>query len=60
MEYGLGISLVASNIRMHNNENFKFFKLKDDFISVVMAWKKENMNPVVTLFTNDVLNKVKI
>ncbi|MBU3156637.1 LysR family transcriptional regulator [Clostridium estertheticum] len=56
VESGLGISLVDSNIRMHDNENFKFFKLKDDFISVVMAWQKENMNPVVPLFTNNVLN----
>ena len=60
VESGLGVTIVDSNIRMHDNENFKFFKLEDDYISVVMAWKKENMNPVVSLFTNNVLEEVKI
>lgn len=60
VESGLGIALVDSNIRMYNTENYKFFKLEDDVISVVMAWKKENMNPIVPLFTNNVLEEIKI
>lgn len=60
VESGLGIALVDSNIRMYNTENYKFFKLEDDVISVVMAWKKENMNPIVPLFTNNVLEEMKV
>ncbi|MFT5873838.1 MAG: DNA-binding transcriptional LysR family regulator [Clostridium sp.] len=60
VESGLGIALVDSNIRMYNTENYKFFKLEDDVISVVMAWKKENMNAIVPFFTNNVLEEIKI
>ena len=43
-----------------NNENFKFFKIEDDIISVVMAWRKENMNPTIPLFTNNILEEVEM
>lgn len=60
VESGLGVTLLDSNVRMHNNDNLKQFIIEDDFIGVIMAWKKENMNPSVSLFTNDVLSGIKV
>jgi len=60
VESGIGIALLDSNIRMHNSDNIKGFKIEDDFIEVIMAWKKENMNTAIPLFTNSVLAEAKI
>lgn len=60
VESGLGVTLLDSNVRMYNNDNLKQFIIEDDFIGVIMAWKKENMNPSVSLFTNDVLSGIKV
>lgn len=60
VESGMGVALFDSNIRMHNNDNIKGFKIEDDFISVMMAWKKENMNTAIPLFTNSVLKETEI
>jgi DNA-binding transcriptional LysR family regulator len=60
VESGIGIALLDSNIRMHNSDNIKGFKIEDDFIEVIMAWKKENMNTAIPLFTNSVLAETKI
>jgi DNA-binding transcriptional LysR family regulator len=60
VESGIGIALLDSNIRMHNSDNIKGFKIEDDFIEVIMAWKKENMNTAIPLFTNNVLVEIKI
>jgi len=60
VESGIGVALFDSNIRMRNNDNIKGFKIEDDFISVIMAWKKENMNTAIPLFTNSVLKETEI
>ena len=60
VESGIGIALLDSHIRMHNSDNIKGFKIEDDFIEVIMAWKKENMNTAIPLFTNNVLVETKI
>jgi len=60
VESGIGIALLDSNIRMHKSDNIKGFKIEDDFIEVIMAWKKENMNTAIPLFTNNVLVETKI
>lgn len=60
VESGIGIALLDSNIRMHNSDNIKGFKIEDNFIEVIMAWKKENMNTAIPLFTNSVLAEAKI
>jgi DNA-binding transcriptional LysR family regulator len=60
VEMGLGITLLDSNIRLHDNDNFRVFKVEGDYIDVIMAWKKENMNPSIPLFTNNVLSEVKL
>jgi hypothetical protein len=60
VESGIGIALLDTNIRMHNSDNIKGFKIEDDFIEVIMAWKKENMNTAIPLFTNNVLVEIKI
>lgn len=57
VESGMGITLLDSNARTHNNENLKGFKIEDDYISVIMAWKKENMNTAIPLFTNSVISE---
>ncbi len=59
VESGLGITLFDSNIRLYNNDNLKFFRIENDFISIVMVWKKGNINPAISLFTNDVLSEIK-
>lgn len=56
VESGLGIAILDSNIRRRNS-NLKHFEIENDQVDAVMAWKKENMNPSVSLFTNSVINK---
>ena len=60
VESGLGVALLDSNIRMYSNPSLKGVRIEDDFISVAMAWKKENMNTAIPLFTNNVLSEVKL
>ncbi|MBV7274721.1 LysR family transcriptional regulator [Clostridium sp. PL3] len=60
VESGLGVALLDSNIRLYNNPNLKGIKIEDNFISVTMAWKKENMNTAIPLFTNSVLSEVEL
>lgn len=59
VEMGVGVALVDKNIRVHHSENFRLIDVEDDFLSVIMAWRKENMKPVVSLFTNHVLSSVE-
>lgn len=56
VESGLGITILDSKLR-RSNSNLKHFEIENDYMDVVMAWKKENMNPSVSLFTNSVINK---
>lgn len=59
VELGLGITIFDSNIRMSGKNGLKFFKLEDDVISVVMAWRKDNLNPAVSMFANNSLSSIK-
>lgn len=54
---GLGVTVIDSNIRLPNNAKIKLFPIDDDIISIVVAWKKDNMNPTVALFTNSIVNR---
>ena len=54
VESGLGLCLFDSTIRLYNSENVRNFDLEESAIDVVMAWKRENLNHVVALFTNQV------
>ena len=56
VESWLGIAILDFNIRMKNS-NLKHFEIENDQIAIVMAWKKDNMNPSVSLFTNSVLSR---
>lgn len=58
VEMGIGVALFDSKVKISNGDNLKVFKVEDDFINVIMAWKKENMNPVIPLFTNCVLSEI--
>lgn len=55
VESGIGVSIFDSTIRLHNNSNFKLFKIADDQVEIGMAWKKENLNPAIPLFVKNVL-----
>lgn len=58
VELGLGAALFDTNVRSHN-DNIKFIKIEDDYIDVIMVWKRENKNPAVSLFTNCALSEIK-
>lgn len=58
VELGLGITIFDSNIRMSGKSGLKFFGLDDDFLSVVMAFRKDNMNPAVSMFVNNALSTI--
>ena len=60
VEMGIGVALFDSKVRISNVDNLKVFKVEDDFVNVVMAWKKENMNPGIPLFTNCVLSEIEL
>lgn len=55
VESGLGISIVDTNVRIYDQSKLKKINLENDYISVVMAWKKENQNPVIQLFVDKML-----
>lgn len=59
VEAGLGVALFDSQVR-YNNKNIKVFKVENDYIDVIMAWKKENMNSSIPHFVNGVLSEVKL
>lgn len=60
VEMGIGVALFDSKVRISNVDNLKVFKVEDDFVNVIMAWKKENMNPGIPLFTNCVLGEIEL
>ena len=60
VEMGIGVALFDSKVRISNTDNLKVFKVEDDFVNVIMVWKKENMNPGIPLFTNCVLGEVEL
>jgi DNA-binding transcriptional LysR family regulator len=59
VEAGVGVALFDSQVR-YNSNNIKVFKVEDDCVDVIMAWKKENMNPSIPLFVNYVLSETKL
>lgn len=60
VESGIGVALFDSSVRIHNNTNIRAIKIEDDFVNVIMVWKKENTNIAVSLFTNSVINEVTL
>lgn len=58
VESGLGVAVIDQNIRIYRRENFKLFEIEDDPVSVVMAWRKSNLNPAVSLINNYILNHI--
>lgn len=58
VEAGLGVALVDSRIQAHNRDHFRFVAVDDDALSAVMAWRKDNLNPAVSLFNNTVLQGI--
>jgi DNA-binding transcriptional LysR family regulator len=60
VEMGIGVAFFNSKVRISNMDNLKLFKVEDVFVNVIIAWKKENMNPGIPLFTNCVLKEVEL
>ncbi|GAU76383.1 LysR family transcriptional regulator [Fusibacter sp. 3D3] len=58
IEAGEGIALTDDHIRIFRKANFRRCILKDDFLSVVMAWRVENRSPIVAVFNNYVLKQM--
>lgn len=58
VESGLGVAIIDQQIRIYRRENFKLFELEGDPVSVVMAWKKSNLNPAVSLMNNYILEHI--
>lgn len=56
---GLGIAILDSNIRVHNKNYYKTFKLHDDAMSIIMACKKDNQNKAALFFTDQLLQNEK-
>lgn len=60
VESGLGVTVLDSNVRLHNKDKFKIFEIVDDYISIVMAWKKDNMDPAIPFFISSLLKDIDI
>ncbi len=60
VEMGIGVALFDSKVSISNMDNIKVFKVEDDYVNIIMAWKKENMNPGIPLFTNCVLEQIDL
>ena len=56
IEAGLGVFIFESTLNIQNEQNIKRFPIKDDMISTVAAWKKENYNPAISLFVENIPN----
>jgi len=56
VEAGLGIALFDTNVKLHDGARVKLIEIDDDSIDIVMAWRKDNLNPAVALFTDIVSN----
>jgi DNA-binding transcriptional LysR family regulator len=56
IEAGLGVFIFESTIKIPNEQNIKRFPIKDDILSTVAAWKKENYNPAISLFVENIPN----
>ena len=52
--------MCRSWIRSCINKNIKVFKVENDYIDVIMAWRRENMNSSIPHFVNGVLSEVKL
>lgn len=59
VEAGMGVAIFDSNFKFSNNEDIKLFKIDDDYIDVIMTWKKENMNTGIPIFTNYFMEEIK-
>lgn len=59
VEAGMGVAIFDSNFKFSNNEDIKLFKIDDDYIDVIMTWKKENMNTGIPIFTNYLMEEIK-
>ncbi|MBP2656029.1 MAG: hypothetical protein H6Q73_3598 [Firmicutes bacterium] len=54
---GKGVALLDSSVREIFGKNFRHFELPRDIgtLSLIAAWKKENLNPTIPIFVNSMV-----
>lgn len=56
VESNRGISILDKHVRLYRKEKFKRFPIANHPISVIIGWKKTNMNPAVSMMNNFIMN----
>ncbi|MBP2644619.1 MAG: transcriptional regulator AlsR family [Firmicutes bacterium] len=61
IESGIGISILPRCVEAYATPDIKFLDLGEDSftVDVVVAWKKENSNPIIPLFINELEGAVQ-
>ncbi|MBP2653246.1 MAG: transcriptional regulator, LysR family [Firmicutes bacterium] len=61
IESGIGISILPRCVEAYTNPNLRFLDLGEDStaVDVVVAWKKENSNPLIPLFIKELDNSAQ-
>lgn len=59
VEAGIGVAILDSNFKFNNNEDIKLFKIDDDYIDIIMTWKKDNMNTGIPIFSEYLMKEIK-
>ena len=50
VEAGMGVTILDSAIQLYNAENFKLYPVQEDSLDMLVAWKRENVNPAMLTF----------
>ena len=58
VEAGLGIAVLPKHLNVYANPSLRFVEIEDwnHTVDIVIAWKKTNPNPSITLFLNELEN----
>ena len=59
VEAGMGVAIFDSNFKFNSGGNIKLFKIDDDYIDIIMTWKKDNMNTGIPIFSDFILKEIK-
>jgi DNA-binding transcriptional LysR family regulator len=58
VEAGLGIAVLPKHLKVYANPSLRFVEIEEwnHTVDIVIAWKKTNPNPSITLFLNELEN----
>jgi len=62
LEFGMGVSIMPSNVNLFEMPNVKMIKLEpglDTQIDVVAAWRKDNATPIIPVFIEELEHYTK-